>query len=579
MKSAVLAHPQAILASASRSPIALACFSMPAAPRPPDYEKPDAGARGTDKKSHRRVSPSGAKSKSSSAGGTPRVPPPPPPPPPPSTPPPPQSAPEVTPGNRPGVTSGKRPGVTPGGSGANEASPAQKPRRPCPVNPDADRKTAEPLFRVQISTSESGDSSDSSSYSYVYTWETDSEPEDSAKRQLREKTEWRHAEAKAKAQSKKKKMESRIPEFQPKATGDLSAFDEREEDWEKYKEQGGQKDHDQFCSDQKVAGFEAYLRQELKISSEASERDFAEAQWYLLLKDALKASMIHLKRGEDFKVGTRNQKDLEGQSYANMIASAVKMMKAQGDLKLKEMPDPEFLTTNMHKDWRPICDAETVQFLECENYVFADSVLKLGKTKGASSWVKRYEQALWWLPKESDLRLKTIHGQSFKYHWDVESGATTAGMLIKIKQLVDEKAGGDPSKFQDRVILFGCLNDLNDLPPLKEGEDPLGKTQKVAEETRDYIRRFRIGHFVWMGPGTEQVWQYDRRNPPIVWQPRADAFMKIIEDAGHPIFTGAVPSEKDSCVRRAETSTSLLAGTTRKCSCVSSMILMHWPPS
>ena len=339
-------------------------------------------------------------------------------------------------------------------------------------------------------------------------------------------------------------MESRIPEFQPKAKGDLSAFDEREEDWEKYKEQGGQKDHDQFCSDQMVAGFEAYLRQELRISSEASERDFAEAQWYLLLKDALKASMIHLKRGEDFKVGTRNQKDLEGQSYANMIASAVEMMKAQGDLKLKEMPDPEFLTTNMHKDWRPICDAETVQFLECENYVFADSVLKLGKKKGASGWVNRYEQALWWLPKESDLRLKTIHGQSFKYHWDVESGATAAGMLIKIKQLVDEKAGGDPSKFQDRVILFGCLNDLNDLPPLEEGDDPLYETREVAGETRDYIRRFRIGHFVWMGPGTEQVWQYDRRNPPIVWQPRADAFMKIIEDAGHPIFTGAVPLGK-----------------------------------
>ena len=74
------------------------------------------------------------------------------------------------------------------------------------------------------------------------------------------------------------------------------------------------------------------------------------------------------------------------------------------------------------------------------------------------------------------------------------------------------------------MILFGYLNDLNVLPNLIEGSDPLSvKVQKVAEETRDYIKRFRFGHFVWIGPGSEQVWQYDRRNPPIVWQPRADA--------------------------------------------------------
>ena len=124
-------------------------------------------------------------------------------------------------------------------------------------------------------------------------------------------------------------------------------------------------------------------------------------------------------------------------------------------------------------------------------------------------------------------------------------GATTADMLNKIKKLIDEKAGGDPSKFQDRVILFGCLNDLNDLPNLKEGDEPLSaKVRKVAEDTRDYISKFRIGHFMWIGPGSETVWQYDKRNPPSIWQPRADALMKIIEDAGHPIFTGAFPLSK-----------------------------------
>ena len=118
-------------------------------------------------------------------------------------------------------------------------------------------------------------------------------------------------------------------------------------------------------------------------------------------------------------------------------------------------------------------------------------------------------------------------------------------MLEKIKKLIEDKAGGDPSEFRERVIIFGCLNDLNTLPSFTEGSDPLpAKIRQIAEDTRDYVRRFRPGHFLWIGPGSEQVWRYDRRNPPIIWQPRADAFMKIIEEAGHPIFTGAVPLGK-----------------------------------
>ena len=185
-----------------------------------------------------------------------------------------------------------------------------------------------------------------------------------------------------------------------------------------------------------------------------------------------------------------------------------------------------------------------VNLWECDIYLFSDSVLKLGKKKSGNAqekWIAKYEEELKWLPKDSDLRLKTIHGQSFRYHWNVEAGATTADMLKKIKKLVDEKAGGDPSKFQDRVILFGCLNDLNDLPKYQDGcADPLLTARKAAEATRDYISKFRTGHFVWMGPGSEKVWQYDQRTPPLTWQPRADAFMNIIEEAGHPIFTGGV---------------------------------------
>ena len=103
---------------------------------------------------------------------------------------------------------------------------------------------------------------------------------------------------------------------------------------------------------------------------EASEHEFAEAQWYLLLKNALEASFSHLKRGEDLKVGVNNQEDLDGQSYANMITSAINKIWAQGDLKLDHMPDPLFLSSGKHRDWRPLCDAEMVNLWECDLSIF-----------------------------------------------------------------------------------------------------------------------------------------------------------------------------------------------------------------
>ena len=60
---------------------------------------------------------------------------------------------------------------------------------------------------------------------------------------------------------------------------------------------------------------------------------------------------------------------------------------------------------------------------------------------------------------------------------------------------------------------------------------------------------------MWLGPGSEKVWQYDRRNPPIKWQPRADEFMNIIREAGHPIYiyTGAIPLAKGKLMNEGRT--------------------------
>ena len=70
-------------------------------------------------------------------------------------------------------------------------------------------------------------------------------------------------------------------------------------------------------------------------------------------------------------------------------------------------------------------------------------------------------------------------------------------------------------------------------------EEPLiKKYAKIAEETRDYLAQFKAGRIIWLGPGTDRVWNYDERG--YIWEPWADKFMNIIVQSGIPIFRGGV---------------------------------------
>ena len=164
MKSAVLAQPQAILATASHTPLAFACLcsSIGIMPAPRRHRSTSADARYTTKK----------------------APPPPPPPPKPE----------------PRETSGRtRPGVTPGsgrpaGSSSNAAydipskarvaahPPVPRPKRPCPKNPDAKpEQPAVPMFPVDIDTSDGEDGGSSGHESYTWTYSSESEAENAKK--------------------------------------------------------------------------------------------------------------------------------------------------------------------------------------------------------------------------------------------------------------------------------------------------------------------------------------------------------------------------------------------------------------
>ena len=133
-----------------------------------------------------------------------------------------------------------------------------------------------------------------------------------------------------------------------------------------------------------------------------------------------------------------------------MLTSTLKRMKSEGALLTQEQMDTSILRDE-YKNWRPICDSESVRLLECENYVFADSVLLLGGKGRPEKWIKRYDTTVDWLSSTSEVRLKTIHGRPFQYHWDITKGITIAQMLPRIKKMIDDIAWGTQAIFNTEL--------------------------------------------------------------------------------------------------------------------------------
>ena len=72
----------------------------------------------------------------------------------------------------------------------------------------------------------------------------------------------------------------------------------------------------------------------------------------------------------------------------------------------------------------------------------------------------------------------------------------------------------------------------------------MGRTLRTCYKTnaatvRDYIAKFRPGHFIWLGPGAESTWNFQNSKGEGSFGPQAEQFMNIIAESQQPIINGA----------------------------------------
>ena len=159
-----------------------------------------------------------------------------------------------------------------------------------------------------------------------------------------------------------------------------------------------------------------------------------------------------------------------------------------------------------------------VQFATARRYVFSDSAMSW-KARLNGFW-KHVISTIWIVSKGNN--------------WNSSGnfpGFTTLGILEEIQKFMIE-LHCEPEQFEGKIIFMSMYNDIF----CRE----LGNTEKcetISVTNANYARRFPLGRWSFLGPGSEKKWYGTCSGKPDgKWDKTAERMMQNFAEGGHPIW-------------------------------------------
>ena len=189
--------------------------------------------------------------------------------------------------------------------------------------------------------------------------------------------------------------------------------------------------------------------------------------------------------------------------------------------------------------WRKLSliGAETVINVQrTKVYVFSDSVLCLGRIlqhpDSNEAWKKRIE---WIITEKSYRDYDGIDGEPTEFEWNIFPGFTTLQLCGKINDLLSD-LGETPETFTGRILFMSMFNDIScDRKGNKEECLANARVVKVL------ARKFGVGQWSFIGPGSEKKWYSAENSPQGAWDHIADEMLLEFAESGHPTFRATTP--------------------------------------
>ena len=249
-----------------------------------------------------------------------------------------------------------------------------------------------------------------------------------------------------------------------------------------------------------------------------------------------------------FMATTFNAVTFMGKSYSTMQ----NVVQNEEKITLKQMFD---ITAQMiHNDEEIYCldkieyqrntwtqlslinDPVVIGLQSAKVYVFSDSVLCLGKILQHPECNEAWKDRVAGVRAEKNYSdFDDVKGESAEFEWNIFPGFTSLQLCDKINNLLSS-LGQTPEAFTGRILFMSMFNDIS-----CEGKDNKQQCLRDADFVKTFARRFGIGQWCFIGPGSEKKWYPSENTPQGERVYIAEDMLLKFAESGHPIFRATTP--------------------------------------
>ena len=183
-----------------------------------------------------------------------------------------------------------------------------------------------------------------------------------------------------------------------------------------------------------------------------------------------------------------------------------------------------------------IDDEIVINFQRTKVFVFSYAVLCLGKVLQHPESNEAWKNRVAGIRSEKSYRdYDAINGESTEFEWNIFPGFTTLQLCDKVNDLLSY-LGQTPATFTGRILFMSMFNDIS-----CDRKDNKDECLKNADYVKVFARRFGIGQWSFIGPGSEKKWYSSENSPQGAWDNIAEEMLLEFAESGHPIFRATTP--------------------------------------
>ena len=159
-----------------------------------------------------------------------------------------------------------------------------------------------------------------------------------------------------------------------------------------------------------------------------------------------------------------------------------------------------------------INDPVVIGLQSAKVYVFSDSVLCLSKVLQHPECNQAWKDRVAGVRAEMNYSdFDDIKGESTEFEWNIFPGFTTLQLCDQINNLLSS-LGQTPEAFTGRILFMSMFNDIS-----CEGKDNKQQCLRDADFVKTFAKRFGIGQWSFIGPGSEKKWYPSENSPQGEW--------------------------------------------------------------